>query len=53
MHAWSHESIDGLWNFLQAPVSRRRMSLGMAPPAEDGHVRDPEELVEDDQELVR
>ena len=29
------------------------MSLGQAPPAEDGHARDPEELVEEDQELVR
>ena len=29
------------------------MSLGQAPPAEDGRVRDPEELVEEDQELVR
>ncbi len=29
------------------------MSLGTAPPAEDGHERDPEELVEEDQELVR
>ena len=37
----------------QAPGSRRRMSLGVAPPAEDGQTRDPEELIEDDQELVR
>ena len=37
----------------QAPVSRRRMSLGMVPPAEDGEERDPETLVEDDAELVR
>ena len=29
------------------------MSLGSVPPAEDGHKRDPEELVEEDQELVR
>ncbi len=29
------------------------MSLGQAPPAEDGRARDPEELVEEDQELVR
>ena len=53
MHAWTQESIDEWRYLLQAPVSRRRMSLGLAPPAEDGHERDPEELVEDDQELVR
>lgn len=29
------------------------MSLGQVPPAEDGRERDPEELVEEDQELVR
>ena len=29
------------------------MSLGQVPPAEDGRARDPEELVEEDQELVR
>ena len=42
-----------MWGSAQAPVSRRRMSLGMAPPAADGHDRDPEEMVEDDQELVQ
>ncbi|CAK0759197.1 hypothetical protein CVIRNUC_002679 [Coccomyxa viridis] len=45
--AWTPDEL------FKARESRRRMSLGTAPPAEDGHERDPEELVEEDQELVR
>ncbi|CAK0784035.1 hypothetical protein CVIRNUC_007238 [Coccomyxa viridis] len=53
---WQISWNDSAWTageLFQAPVSRRRMSLGQAPPAEDGRARDPEELVEEDQELVR
>lgn len=38
---------------LQGPQSRRRMSLGSAPPDEEGRLRDGEEEVDEYQELVR
>ena len=38
---------------LQGPQSRRRISLGTAPPDEEGKLRDGEEEVDEYQELVR
>ena len=38
---------------LKGPPSRRRMSLGDAPPTEEGRIRDREEEVDEYQELVR
>lgn len=38
---------------MQGPPSRRRISLGDAPPTEAGKIRDREEEVDEYQELVR